>query len=199
MKNKYNLFNHLPRELSADAFLMWLFNFINRDEQLRSAKANFFETLVLNAEDRGKPVSELFPKRKEKGWERQSDIVLDFKLNGDPKTILFETQIAPMTTLRGYEKIYPNLYACIYLKTGGINYQERSLAEKHGYLVRDMETLLEALEPLADYSGIIQHYCQYLEPIVRDSAIKRRGPGHDLKSDDFYSVRSKYMKMARRI
>lgn len=196
MKNEANLFSHLSKELSVDSFLMWLFHFINVDEKLLAGRDTFIEALILKPEDYGKSVSDLHARRKDRKWERESDIVLDFKLNGEPKTVLFEAQIVPLTTLRGYRNTYPNLYANVYLQMNKASYQEHKLAEKHGCLVGDLDLLLAALTPLAKFSSIIEHYCQYLlsqhKNAARDSSFNRHNPN----SDDFYRLRSKYLRFA---
>lgn len=192
MKNDFNLFSYLSRELSKDAFLMWLFNVIDQDEELLSAKDGFFEAMVLRAEDRGKTVTDIQSRRKEIKWERQSDIVLDFKLDGIPKTTLFETKISSLTTLRGYRNIFPELYSYVYLEIGVMKPQERLLAEKHGYLIRQTENFLEALRPLATHNSIIRHYCQHLEFIQLGSS--RRKSRENVENDNLFKLRSKYRR-----
>lgn len=196
MKNEANLFSHLSRELSVDSFLMWLFNFINVDKEVEAGRDAFIEALVFKPEDYGKTVSDLQARRKDRKWERESDIVLDFKLDGEPKTVLFEAQIAPLTTLRGYKNTYPNLYANVYLQMNKAGHQEHRLAEKHGYLVGDLDLLLTALTPLSKFSSIIEHYCQYLLSQYKGSKHNNGHSKDNSNSDDFYRLRSKYLRFA---
>lgn len=192
MKNEFNLFSYLSRDLSKDAFLMWFFNVINEDQELRAIKQSFFEVLVLKDEDRGKRVTDIHARRKEKKWERDSDIVLDFKLDGIPKTSLFETSVSSLTTLRGYRNIYPNLYSYVFLEIGKMKSQERRLAEKHGYHIRETEIFLEALRPFATYNSIVQHYCQHLA-FTQESS---RKPIERIQSEDLFKLRSRYLRFS---
>lgn len=192
MKKQINLSYHLPKELSLDAFLMWLFIFLERNESVHSIRNQFFDTLILKPEDRGKKVSDLEARRKSHIWENSTDIVLEFKLDGEPRTILFENRISSMTAIKGYESMYTALYGIVYIKMGAFEHQEALLAQKRGYTIKDIPLLLTSLQPLIPYSSIIAHYCLYLEENYGVTA--RKAVGDDINSEHLYKLRAKYMR-----
>ena len=192
MNKGINLFYHLPKELSLDAFLMWLMIFIERNEAADEASQIFFDTLVLKPEDRGKKITHLEASRKSQVWENSTDIVLKFNLDGEPCTVLLETKISSPTALKSYQSFYTNIYRVIYVKLDHLEHQETLLAHKRGYFIVNTEMLLAGLEPLFKFSSIIAHYGEYLYDNYRLMA--KKAVGDDFNSDHLYRLRAKYLR-----
>ena len=196
MKKGINLFYHLPKELSLDAFLMWVMVFIERNDEVDEASQIFFDILVLRPEDRGKKVTHLEASRKDQESENKTDIVLKFRLDGKPCTVLFETKISAQTALRGYQNLNSHIYRVIYIKLDHLKHHESLLAHKRGYHIVDTEMLLVSLEPLFKFSSIIAHYGEYLHDNHRLTA--KKAIGDDLNSEDLYKLRTKYLRFLTR-
>ena len=54
-----NLFKHAPKELVTDAFLTWLFYYLDSKENFQKEKQFFFNNLLLRADDFDKSISEI--------------------------------------------------------------------------------------------------------------------------------------------
>lgn len=51
METKTNIFFHAPKELTTDAFLVWLIYFLDSNEEYKTYKQAFFDKLILKKED----------------------------------------------------------------------------------------------------------------------------------------------------
>lgn len=54
MEHKTNIFFHATKELSTDAFLVWLIYYLDSEEKYSTHKQHFFNNLILKKEDWGK-------------------------------------------------------------------------------------------------------------------------------------------------
>ena len=66
MKTKTNIFFHAPKELTTDAFLVWLIYFLDSDKEYMVYKQTFFDSLILKKEDCGRAIGPVELKRQEK-------------------------------------------------------------------------------------------------------------------------------------
>ena len=108
-----NLFKHAPKELVTDAFLTWLFYFLDSNEKFQKYKQNFFNKLLLKADDIDKTVYEIKINRQSKVKNGRIDLLLEFKLENKTKKILFENKTWTSTNknqLQKYKEGFPNLY-----------------------------------------------------------------------------------------
>ncbi len=65
MDTKTNIFFHAPKELTTDAFLVWLLYFLDSEEAYKAEKQTFFDSLILKKEDCGRTVGGIELKRQE--------------------------------------------------------------------------------------------------------------------------------------
>ena len=65
MDTKTNIFFHAPKELTTDAFLVWLLYFLDSEEAYKMQKQTFFDSLILKKEDCGRAVGVIELKRQE--------------------------------------------------------------------------------------------------------------------------------------
>ena len=56
MNTKTNIFFHATKELTTDAFLVWLLYFLDSEESYKTYKQLLFDSLILKKEDRGREV-----------------------------------------------------------------------------------------------------------------------------------------------
>ena len=119
METKTNIFFHAPKELTTDAFLVWLIYFLDSDEENKEYKQAFFDSLILKKEDCGRTIGSIELKRQ----ENNVDVLLTFRFedNGEEQTVLFEDKTWSMPhsgQLARYKEIYPNCYRFFYYKLG---------------------------------------------------------------------------------
>lgn len=134
MEKKTNIFFHATKELSTDAFLVWLIYFLDSKEKYSVYKQRFFDNLILRKEDCGKTVNNIELKRQ----ENRVDVILNFTIanSDDKQTVLFENKTYTTfhdNQLLNYKKRYPNCYRYIYFKLAYINLNERKEVISHGY------------------------------------------------------------------
>ena len=86
MEAKTNIFFHAPKELTTDAFLVWLLYFLDSEEAYKSEKQKFFDSLILKKEDCGRAVGGIELKRQ----ENNVDVLLSFRFedNDEQQTVL---------------------------------------------------------------------------------------------------------------
>jgi len=163
-----NLFTHAPKELVTDAFLTWLFYFLDSDEKFQKYKQDFFNKLLLRADDQGKTIYEINVNRQSKVKNGRIDLLLEFKLQNKTQKILFENKTWTSTNknqLQKYKEGFPNLYKYIYLKLAYINYYERQLLKNLNYNFITSEMLSNSLNPIAHLHPFIQQYLDYINQI----------------------------------
>ena len=163
METKTNIFFHAPKELTTDAFLVWLIYYLDSDEENKEYKQAFFDSLILKKEDCCRTVGSIELKRQ----ENNVDVLLTFRFedNGEEQTVLFEDKTWSMPhsgQLARYKEIYPNCYRYIYYKTGYVTtIEEQAVSQNHYDLVTDgmMESVLESISEL---HPLIKIYTDYL-------------------------------------
>ena len=161
-----NLFNHAPKELVTDAFLTWLFYFLDSNQQYEKKKIEFFKDLFLKTNDFEKKLSNIKINRQEKTISGgRIDLILLFTLNGHQQKILFENKTWTSTSkkqLLSYKLDKPNLYKYIYLKLGYVNYFEKKLTSEIGYEIIDAFKLSNAISKIQTLHPIITQYYNFL-------------------------------------
>jgi hypothetical protein len=163
MEHKTNIFFHATKELSTDAFLVWLIYFLDSEEKYSTYKQHFFDNLILKKEDCGKKVHDIELKRQ----ENSVDVILTFKLGeiNEKKTVLFENKT--WTTfhdnqLENYRSIYPHSYRYIYLKLAYINSNEEKEVKSFGYDIIDASMFSKVIGKFEDIHLLIKMYNEYI-------------------------------------
>ncbi len=158
-----NIFFHAPKELSTDAFIVWLIYYLYSKEEYKKYKQAFFDTLILKKEDRGRAVCNIELKRQ----ENHIDVLLtfDFEDNGEKASVLFEDKTwgTPSNQLARYREIYPKCYRYLYYKLGYINLEEKKIVFSEQYDVITAELMSSVLENFADIHPLIKMYLDYIK------------------------------------
>ena len=120
METKTNIFFHAPKELTTDAFLVWLLYFLDSEEAYKAQKQMFFDSLILKKDDYGRAVCGIELKRQ----ENNVDVLLTFRFedNYEQQTVLFEDKTWSMPhsgQLARYREIYPDCYRYFWI-TGAV-------------------------------------------------------------------------------
>lgn len=161
-----NLFKHATKELTTDAFITWLFYFLDSKETYNDAKHVFFNDLLLRPGDHNKVISDIKVSPQQRaGKNGRIDLLLEFKIDNKDEKILFENKTSSSTNrnqLTKYKKNYANLYKYIYLKLAYINIQEKRLTKELGYECITSEKLSNALKKITHLHLFIEQYHQYL-------------------------------------
>lgn len=163
METKTNIFFHAPKELTTDAFLVWLIYFLDSDEENKEYKQAFFDSLILKKEDCCRTVGSIELKRQ----ENNVDVLLTFRFedNGEEQTVLFEDKTWSMPhsgQLARYKEIYPNCYRFFYYKLGYINSQEEKEVSQEKYEVINAGMMSSTLEKMLDLHPLIKMYYDYI-------------------------------------
>ena len=77
METKTNIFFHAPKELTTDAFIVWLIYFLDSDEENKEYKQAFFDSLILKKKDHGRSIGSIELKRQ----ENNVDLLLTFRFD----------------------------------------------------------------------------------------------------------------------
>jgi hypothetical protein len=163
METKTNIFFHAPKELTTDAFIVWLIYYLDSDEENKKYMQMFFDSLILKKEDCGRSVDSIELKRQ----ENNVDVLLMFRFedNGDRQTVLFEDKTWGMPRsgqLSGYKENYPSCYRYFYYKLGYINSQEKKEVSQAKYEVINAEMMSSTLEKMIDLHPLIKMYYDYI-------------------------------------
>ena len=164
METKTNIFFHAPKELTTDAFLVWIVYFLDSQEAYKSDKQHFFDRLILKKEDCGRAIGNIGLKRQ----ENNVDVLLTFCFedNGQQETVLFEDKTWSMPhngQLARYKEIYPNCYRYFYYKLAYINSQEEKEISREHYEVINACMMSSAIEKFADLHPLIRMYQDYIK------------------------------------
>lgn len=163
MEKKTNIFFHATKELSTDAFLVWLIYFLDSKEKYSVYKQRFFDNLILRKEDCGKTVNNIELKRQ----ENRVDVILNFTIanSDDKQTVLFENKTYTTfhdNQLLNYKKRYPNCYRYIYFKLAYINSNERKEVISHGYDIINADMISKVIGTFDDVHPLIKMYNEYI-------------------------------------
>ena len=170
MNIKTNIFVHAPKELTTDAFLVWLLYFLDSEQSYKVQKQLFFDSLILKQEDCGRAVGNIELKRQ----ENNVDVLLTFRFidNNESQTVLFEDKtwsIPHGDQLAKYKKIYPNCYRYFYFKLAYINSQEEQGISRERYEIINAEMMSSTLEKMTELHPLIKMYQEYItETFVKE-------------------------------
>ncbi len=163
MNSKTNIFFYSPKELTTDAFLVWLIYFLDSKEEYKVYKQIFFNNLILKKEDCDRVVSSVELKRQ----ENNVDVLLMFRFedDGEEQTILFENKTwssQHSKQLARYKTIYPNCYRYFYYKLAYVNSQEAKEIAQEQYEVIDADMMSSTIEKMVDLHPLIKMYYDYI-------------------------------------
>lgn len=163
MNTKTNIFFHATKELTTDAFLVWLLYFLDSEESYKTYKQLLFDSLILKKEDRGREVCCIELKRQ----ENDVDVLLSFRFkdNDEQQTVLFEDKtwtIPHSGQLSKYKNTYPNCYRYFYYKLGYINSQEEKELSQEQYEIIDAGMMSSTLEKMCGLHPLIKMYNDYI-------------------------------------
>ena len=170
METKTNIFFHAPKELTTDAFLVWLIYYLDSDEENKEYKQAFFDSLILKKEDCGRAVGSVELKRQ----ENNVDVLLTFRFedNGEEQTVLFENKTWSCQhddQLVRYKTIYPNCYRYFYYKLAYINSQEEKVISQEKYEVINAGMMSSTLEKMTSLHPLIKMYYDYIKYTFEDA------------------------------
>ena len=163
METKTNIFFHAPKELTTDAFLVWLVYFLDSKEEYKAYKQAFFDSLILKNEDCGRAVGSIELRRQ----ENRVDVLMTFRFedNGEEQTILFEDKMWSSqhdNQLSKYRTIYPKCYRYFYYKLAYINSQEEKVISQEQYDVINAGMMASAIEKMVDLHPLIKMFYDYI-------------------------------------
>lgn len=163
MDTKTNIFFHAPKELTTDAFLVWLLYFLDSEEAYKAEKQTFFDSLILKKEDCGRTVGGIELKRQ----ENNVDVLLTFRFedNDEQQTVLFEDKTWSMPhsgQLARYKEIYPDCYRYFYYKLAYVNSQEEKEVSRERYEIINADMMSSALGKMVGLHPLIQMYYEYI-------------------------------------
>lgn len=163
MDTKTNIFFHAPKELTTDAFLVWLLYFLDSEEAYKAQKQMFFDSLILKKDDYGRAVCGIELKRQ----ENNVDVLLTFRFedSDEQQTVLFEDKTWSMPhsgQLARYREIYPDCYRYFYYKLAYVNSQEEQEVSRERYEIINAGMMSSALEKIVGLHPLIQMYYEYI-------------------------------------
>ena len=163
MDTKTNIFFYAPKELTTDAFLVWLLYFLDSEEAYKAEKQTFFDSLILKKEDCGRTVCG----RELKRQENNVDVLLTFRFedSDEQQTVLFEDKTWSMPhsgQLARYKEIYPNCYRYFYYKLAYVNSQEEQEVSREQYEIINAGMMSSALEKMVGLHPLIKMYYEYI-------------------------------------
>lgn len=149
--------------MTTDAFLVWLFYFLDSDKIYESAKQDLFDMIVLKEADKGRSVRNICLKRQ----ENHVDVILSFVFNDEnkPQVVLFENKTWSSyhsNQLIEYKSKYPNSYRYLYYKLAYINSQEKQYVTDCGYDVITAKMISSAIERHISLHPLIKMYNEYI-------------------------------------
>lgn len=163
MGTKTNIFIYAPKELTTDAFLVWLIYFLDSDKEYMVYKQAFFDSLILKEEDFGREIGSIELKRQ----ENSVDVLLTFRFedNDEQQMVLFEDKTWSMPhsgQLARYKELYPNCYRYFYYKLAYVNSQEEKEVSHERYDIINASMMSATLEKMVGLHPLIKMYYEYI-------------------------------------
>ena len=163
METKTNIFFHAPKELTTDAFLVWLIYFLDSDKEYMGYKQTFFDSLILKKEDCGRAIGPVELKRQ----ENNVDVLLTFRFedNDEQQSVLFEDKTWSMPhsgQLARYREIHPDCYRYFYYKLAYVNSQEEQEVSRERYEIINANMMSSTLEKMVGLHPLIKMYYEYI-------------------------------------
>lgn len=178
METKTNFFFHAPKELTTNAFLVWLIYYLDTTGNIVE-KQMFFDNLILKKEDCGRSVDIVDLKRQ----ENHVDVLLMFRFcdNGEEQAVLIvdKTWSIPQSwELAKYKELYPNCYRYLYYKLSFVNSLEvKNISRQHydlitaGMMSSTIEKMMGGL-PSSFLHPLIKMYYDYISYTFHDAINK---------------------------
>ena len=168
-----NIFYHSPKELTTDAFWVWLLYFLDSSEKYEEAKQYLFDDLILREEDKGRRVGHISAKTQEKCSHGRVDFYFTFTFldDGSKHLVLFEDKTWSSTSksqLNGYKKAFPAAYRFFYYKLAYIGIHERELVKKCGYDIITARMMETCLSRFCGEHLLIRDYRNYIKDTFAD-------------------------------
>lgn len=169
METKTNIFFHAPKELTTDAFLVWLIYFLDSKEEYKTYKQVFFDNLILKKKDRGRAVNSIELKRQ----ENNCDVLLTFRFedNREEQALLVIGKACSLPynrELARYKELYPNCYRYLYYKMSYVNSLEEKTVSMHQYDLITAGMISSTIEKMMDIESssflhsLIKMYYEYI-------------------------------------
>ena len=168
-----NIFFLVLKELTTDAFWVWLLYLLDSDVQYAGSKQYLFDTLILKPEDKGRNVRGIKVEKQKKSAHGRIDFLFHFFFGEEDSlnTVMFEDKTWSTTSqgqLEGYKTDYPNLYRYFYYKLAYISDSERDLVIKNGYQIITSKMMTDCLSHFLDKHIIIRYYHDYVKERFTD-------------------------------
>ena len=165
VKNRTNIFSFIPKSVSSETFLVWLFNYFASDNKYSHYQQSLWDSLLLKKEDEGKSVSDIVINHQQNDVE----LVLTFHFKGMDKShdilLLFGDKtydIVLPEQLDRYRQFYPNSYHYIYYKMGYVTSIEEQCVSSNQYDLITYDMIEFVLETIEDLHPLIKMYAEYL-------------------------------------
>lgn len=168
-----NIFYHSPKELTTDAFWVWLLYFVDSEDKYKETKQILFDALILKDSDRGRQVHKISVDRQKSCHHGRIDFLLTFTFIDDNSehSVLFEDKTWSTTTqaqLNGYKSDYPDLYRYLYYKLAYIRLAESKLVTDCGYDIINSKMMVDCLSRFTDIHILIKYYYEYIKATFSD-------------------------------
>ena len=168
-----NIFYHSPKELTTDAFWVWLLFFLDSSEKYEEAKQFLFDSLILREEDKGRRVGHISARAQEKCSHGRVDFYFTFTFldDGSEHLVLFEDKTWSSTSksqLNGYKKAFPAAYRFFYYKLAYIGIHERELVKECGYDIITARMMETGLSRFCGEHLLIRDYRNYIKDTFAD-------------------------------
>lgn len=174
-----NIFNYATSELSQDAFICWLIEWLNFEEEDKSLHdaAKVFVSQLYNArvvKPEDEPRSIIKPENIKfidvKRQHYKVDVFFKVKINGKPVNFIIEDKTSTSfhgDQLKDYKKKIKKLcngdeLICIYYKPDYIHSTEREIVEGEGYGVFDYQKIVDFLNDVNTDNVIFKNYRSYV-------------------------------------
>ena len=165
VKNRTNIFSFIPKSVSSESFLVWLFNYFASDNKYSQYQQFLWDSFLLKKEDKGKSVSDIVINHQQNDVE----VVLTFHFKGMAEShdilLLFGDKTSDIVLpeqLDRYRRFYPNCYQYIYYKVNYVTTIEEQCISRNRYGLITAGLIATVLEPMAELHLLIEMYNDYL-------------------------------------
>ncbi|MBQ5782245.1 MAG: hypothetical protein IIV99_02525, partial [Oscillospiraceae bacterium] len=169
-----NLFYYATKELSQDAFLRWLFeNYNCENESVRLACRKLFESFTSNNGDCKLDFNKIVRLETVAQW-KNIDIIVRFEIDGKDYIIAIEdkTESNEHNQLEIYNKQLlhsdvesSNIFKIFY-KTNIIDLDERQRVENQGWKIYDIYDIVQLFGNICATNEVLMYYIDYLNFII---------------------------------
>lgn len=163
-ENITSIFSYIPKEISSEAFFVWLVNLLGSGAKNKDYTQIFLDGIVLKKEDIGRKVASTGIISHEPG----RFAVLSFRFqeteNDKEVLVLFGNQRIPnRSLLQRYKYIVPNAYRHLYYNMGYVNSIAEEVIAEQTYDLVTSGLVASMLERIATLDPLISMFCNYLQ------------------------------------